>query len=170
MSRYLFQFFGLLIAFQLLILWQRQNRTKQSPFRNGFHIVRWPLALRLIYAGFFTSTLAICGVLFWAELKTDEEVPSSLWVFAIALLALSSLGTLAWRTRTEYNESTVITYPMTGKPRQFALRDFTRAGPISWRGHPFFTVTGDTIYVNSFQTGAPPLIELLQRQVKETFE
>jgi hypothetical protein len=75
---------------------------------------------------------------------------------------------LTWRTRTEYIESILIAYPMIGKPQQFALSDFTRAGPISWRGHEFSTDAGDKIYVNSYQTGASALIELLQRRVKET--
>jgi hypothetical protein len=58
---------------------------------------------------------------------------------------------------------------MIGKPRKFALSDFTRAGPISWRGHEFSKEMGDKVYVNSYQPGVPALIEWLQRQVKETY-
>ncbi len=131
--------------------------------------MRWPLALRLIYAAFFIAVLAICTFFIWMDLANDENVPLVLWGFAIPLLALSSYGALFWRVRSEYNETTPIAYPMAGKPRQFALSDLTRVGPVSWRGHEFSTEAGDKVYVNSLQTGAPALIGLLQGLVKEVY-
>jgi hypothetical protein len=168
MSRYVFQFVGLMLLMVVLAYWKRHASTKPPPIQNGFYVVRWPLTLRLINAAFFIIMLAMCAFLLWARLATDETVPSLFWGLVITLLALSSYGALSWRTRTEYNKTTIIAYPMTGKPRQFALGDFTRAGAVSWRGHEYSTQTGDKIYVNSYQTGGPTLIELLQRQVKET--
>jgi hypothetical protein len=49
------------------------------------------------------------------------------------------------------------------------LSDLTVAGPVSWRGHEFSTEAGDKIYVNTYQTGASDLIDLLQRRVKQTY-
>jgi hypothetical protein len=79
--------------------------------------------------------------------------PALVLVFVVPLLALASWGALSARTRTEYNESTLIVFPVFGQPQRIAIRDFTRAGPISWRGHEFATDNGDKIYVNSIQTG-----------------
>jgi dipeptide/tripeptide permease len=39
---------------------------------------------------------------------------------------------------------------LTAMLQQFALSAFTRAGPISWRGHEFSTETGDSNYINSY--------------------
>ena len=113
--------------------------------------------------------LTACAFFIWTKFATDENVPDAIWVLVIPLLALSSYGPLSWRVRTEYNETSLRAYPRTGQPRQYALSDFTRAGPVSWRGHEFSTEAGDKIYVNSYQTGGPALIELLQRGVKETY-
>jgi hypothetical protein len=168
MSRYFVQFLGLMLLAIALVYWKRHAGAQLPPTRNGFCVVRWPLTLRLINAAFFIVMLAMCAFFLWARLATYEDVPSVIWGLMIPLLALSIWAVLSWRTRNEYNETTLIAYPLSGKPRQFALSDFTRAGPISWRGHEFSTETGDKIYVNSYQTGAPTLIELLQRQVKET--
>jgi hypothetical protein len=169
MSRYLFQFFALLVSTVLFTLWLRRSGAQPAPVLNAFHIVRWPLALRLINAAFCVMVLAICGIFLWARLATDEKVPSVILVLAVPLVALAGWGALSARTRTEYNESTLIVFPVFGQPQRIGIRDFTRAGPISWRGHEFATDNGDKIYVNSIQTGASALIELLQRQVKETY-
>jgi hypothetical protein len=168
MSRYLVQFLGLMLLAIALAYWKRHAGAQLPPTRNGFYVVRWPLTLRLINAAFFVVMLATCAFFLWLRFASDENVPPLLWGLMFILLALASWGTLAWRARNEYNETTIIAHPMTGKPRQFALSDFTRAGPVNWRGHEFSTETGFKIYVNSYQTGAPTLIELLQRQVKQT--
>jgi hypothetical protein len=149
-------------------LWLRRAGTKPAPFRNGFHVVRWPLALRLIYAAFVFMVLAMCAIFLWASLATDEKGTPVILVIVIPLLALAGWGALSWRTRTEYNDMTLIAFPGIGQPQSFAIRDITRAGPISWRGHEFATDNGDKIYVNSIQTGASALIELLKRQAKQT--
>jgi hypothetical protein len=169
MSHYLFQFFALLLTAILFSLWQRRNRSKPAPIRNGFQVVRWPLPLRLLYMALFIVVLAMCAVLFWERFATDENVPFPLLGLAMIVLALSSLGLFSWRVRTEYNDTILVAYAMTGKPRRFALSDFTRAGPISWRGTEFSTEAGEKVYVNSYQTGGPVLIDLLQQQVKETY-
>jgi hypothetical protein len=168
MSRYVFQYFVLLIAALLFTSWQRRNRGKPAPIRNGFHVVRWPLTLRLIAGAFFIMVLTIELSLIWAKFTTDENIPGVIRVLAIPLLAPSSYAPLAWRARTEYNETNLIAYPMMGHPRQYAVSDFTRAGPVSWRGHEFSTETGEKIFVNSYQTGGPTLIELLQGRVRVT--
>jgi hypothetical protein len=49
------------------------------------------------------------------------------------------------------------------------VSDFTRTGPISWRGHELSTDAGEKIYVNTYQAGAADLIDLLQRQVKHAY-
>lgn len=136
--------------------------------RDGVYVVRWSLTLRLINGAIFIMMLTTCAFLIWAQFATGENVPGVIWALVIPRLALSSYGPLSWRARTEYNETSLIAYPMTGQPRQYALSDFTRAGPVSWRGHEFSTEAGDKIYVNSYQTGGPALIEILQRGVKET--
>ena len=105
----------------------------------------------------------------WVVPNGRNRAPGAIWVLVIPLLALSSYGPLFWRVRTEYNEASLTAYPRTGHPRQYAISDFTRAGPVSWRGHEFSTEAGDKIYVNSYQTGGRALIELLQRGVKETY-
>lgn len=161
MSHFAFQFFALLLAAILFASWQRQNRPGTAPVRNGFHVVRWPLMLQLVNGVFFIVILVMSAHLQWA---TDESVPFPMWVLVIIVLALSSFGAFTWRARIEYNETAVIAFPMIGRPRNFAFGDFTRAGPANWRGHQFSTETGDKIYVNSYQTGGPALIELLQRQ------
>jgi hypothetical protein len=113
--------------------------------------------------------LSACAYFLWLEFATDEKGGAAIGSLVIPLLALAFWGTLVGRVRNEYNDKTLIAYPMTGKPRQFALSDFTMGGPISWRGHKFSTQAGDKIYVNTYQTGAPDLIDLLQRQVKQTY-
>jgi hypothetical protein len=125
--------------------------------------------MRIVNAAFFITVLSMCGYFLFLNFAGGEKIPVPLWILVILLLSLACLGALTWRARNEYNESTLIAYPMIGKSRQFALSDFTLAGPISWRGHEFSTETGDKIYVNTYQTGAPDLIELLQRQVKQTY-
>jgi hypothetical protein len=166
MSRYLFQFVGIMLLLVVLAYWKRHASAKPPPIRNGFYVVRWPVVIRLINGAFFIIMLATCAFLFWARLATHENVPASLLGLALVLLALSIFATRSWRVRNEYNETTLVAYSMIGDPRQFKLSDFTRAGPVSWRGHEFSTETGSKIYVNSYQTGGPALIELLQRQVK----
>ena len=99
--------------------------------------------------------------------QSSKRTPAVLGL-AFILLAFASWGAGPWRVRNEYNETIVISYPMTGKPRQFALSDFTRAGPVTWRGHEFSTEAEKKIFVNPYQSGGPALIELLQRQAKET--
>jgi hypothetical protein len=99
-----------------------------------------------------------------------EHAPIGLCALTVMAASLAGYGALyVWRGRTEYDATTIHSYAMFGKPGQFALRDFTRAGPISWRGNEFERGTGDKIYVNSYQTGAADLLDLLQRQVKETY-
>ena len=169
MSHYIFQFFGLLLFAVLFAFWQRRNRDRPPPIRDGVYVVRWSLILRLMNGAFFIMMLTACAFFIWTKFATDENVPDAIWVLVIPLLALSSYGPLSWRVRTEYNETSLRAYPRTGQPRQYALSDFTRAGPVSWRGHEFSTEAGDKIYVNSYQTGGPALIELLQRGVKETY-
>jgi hypothetical protein len=168
MSRYVFQFLVLLSVAVLFALWQR-NRITPAPIRNGFYVVRWPLTVRIVNAAFFITVLSMCGYFLFLSLAGGGKIPVLLWILVILLLSLACWGALTWRARNEYNESTLIAFQMIGKPRQFAVSDFTRTGPISWRGHEFSTETGDKIYVNSYQTGGPALIELLQRQVKETY-
>jgi hypothetical protein len=169
MSRYVFQFLGLMLLGVVLGYWKRRSSTRHPPTRTGFYVIRWPLPIRLINGALFIVMLGICGFLLWARLATDESVPFLLLGLALLLLALSSYGALSWRTRNEYNETTIIAYPVIGRPRHFSLSAFTRAGPVGWRGHEFSTAAGDKIYVNSYQTGASTLIEMLQRQVKETY-
>jgi hypothetical protein len=168
MSHYLFQFFALLLAAILFAIWQRQTRARTAPVRDGFYLVRWPLILRLINGVLLIIFLAMSAYLIWARVATDENVPFAMWVLVIVVLGLSRFGTLFLRTRTEYNNTAIIAFSTTGKPSRFALSDFTRAGPITWRGHEFSTETGERIYVNSYQTGGPALIDVLQRQAKET--
>jgi hypothetical protein len=67
------------------------------------------------------------------QFATDEKGIAVLWFLMTPLLALAVWAALTFRVRNEYNETTLIAYPMTGKPQQFALSAFTRAGPISWR-------------------------------------
>jgi hypothetical protein len=83
MSRYVFQYFVLLIAALLFTSWQRRNRGKPAPIRNGFHVVRWPLTLRLIAGAFFIMVLTIEPSLIWAKFTTDENIPGVIWVLAI---------------------------------------------------------------------------------------
>ncbi len=168
MPHYLLEFLGLLLLPIALAYWKRRAGAQPPPIQNGFYVVRWPLAVRLINVAFFIVMLATCIFFLWSRFTSDQNVPPLLWGLLFMLLALATWGAGTWRVRNEYNETTIVAYPMTGKPRQFALSDFTRAGPVSWRGHEFSTETNDKIYVNSYQTGAPALIELLQRQVKET--
>lgn len=169
MSHYVLQFFGLLLFAVLFAFWQRRNRDRPPPIRDGVYVVRWSVALRLMNVAFFIMMLTASVFFIWAKFATDESVPGAIWVLMIPLLALSSYGPLSWRVRTEYNETSLTAYSRTGQPTQYALSDFTRAGPVSWRGHEFSTESGDKIYVNSYQTGGPALIELLQRRVKETY-
>ena len=168
MSRYVFQFFALLAVAVLFALWQR-NRSTPAPIRNGFYVVRWPLPMRIVNAAFFITVLSTCGYFLFLNFAGGEKIPVLLWMLVILLLSLACWGALTWRARNEYNESMLIAYPLIGKPRRFAVSDFTRAGPISWRGHEFSTDAGDKIYVNTYQAGAPDLIDLLQRQVKQTY-
>jgi hypothetical protein len=168
MSRYLVEFLGLMLLPVALAYWKRHAGARHPPTQDGFYVVRWPLTVRLVNVVFFIVMLATCIFFLWSRFASDQNVPPLLWGLLFILLALATLGARTWRVRNEYNETTIIAYAMTGKPRQFALSDFTRAGPVSWRGHEFSTETDDKIYVNSYQTGAPALIELLQRQVKET--
>jgi hypothetical protein len=169
MPRYVFQFLALLLLPVGLVYWKRHASTQSAPIRNGFNVVRWPLIVRLINVAFFLMMLVGCAFLLWANLATDEKVPAILWIIDIPLLVLSSYGPLSWRVCNEYNDTTMISFRLTGKSKQFAIADFTRADPVSWRGHEFSTETGDKIYVNAFETGGPALIDLLQRQAKETY-
>lgn len=168
MSHYLVQFLGLMLIPIALVYWKRHAATQTPPTRNGFHVVRWPLTVRLVNVAFFLAMLVICAFLLWSRFTSHQKVPLLLWGLAFILLALASWGAGTWRVRNEYNETTIISYQMTGKPRQLPLSDFTRAGPVTWRGHEFATETEDKIFVNSYQSGGPALIELLQRQAKET--
>src|ERR1700733_11963958 len=74
-----------------------------------------------------------------------------------------------WRFRTEYDETSIWSYPIFGKSRQFDIHLFTHAGPVGPRGNKFENDAGDEIYVNSFQLGGPDLIDLLERQIRETY-
>jgi hypothetical protein len=121
-----------------------------------------------VNAAFIAAMLSACTYFLWLQLATDEKGIAVLWFLMTPLLALAVWAALTLRVRNEYNETILIAYNMFGKPRQFALSDLTVAGPVSWRGHEFSTEAGDKIYVNTYQTGASDLIDLLQRQVKQT--
>jgi hypothetical protein len=170
MSRYIFQFFVLTIGAILTALWEaRRNRNRPAQIKNGFHVVRCSLGLRLLGAAFLIAMLTACTYLLWLHLATDEKRLDVLWFLVAPLLAFAVWAALTFRVRNEYNETTLIAYDMFGEPRQFALSDLTMAGPVSWRGHEYSTEAGDKIYVNTYQTGAPDLIDLLQRRVKQTY-
>jgi hypothetical protein len=169
MSHYVFQFFGLLLFAVLFTYWQSRNRLKPPPKERGFFIVRWPLAFQLLIVVFLVGMISGCVFCLWLQLATDEKGGAVLLFLAIPLLVLAVWGTLTGRARSEYNETTLVAYSALGIPRQFALSDFTRGGPVSWRGQEFSTEAGDKIYVNSYQTGGSALIDLLKRGVKETY-
>jgi hypothetical protein len=168
MSHYTFQLVVLTIGAILTALWARHTRGRPAQIKNGFHVVRWGLGLRLLSAALLIAMLSACAYFSWLQLATDEKSFAVLWFLLIPILVFAAWTALIFRVRNEYNETILIAYDMFGKSRQFTLSDFTRAGSINWRGHEFSTEPGDRIYVNAYQTGGPTLIELLQRQVKES--
>jgi hypothetical protein len=169
MSHYLINFLALLFIGSLLILWRHTAKTK-SRLRDGFYVVAWPFHLRLLSAMACIGMFTACAVLVWASLQPGEKVPFELWALVIVAGGLFGYATLfVWRNRNEYNQITIVSYSMFGRPKQFMFSDFTRAGPVGARGLEFETEAGDKIYVNLYQTGGVALIELLQRQVKETY-
>jgi len=129
MSRSLFQFVALLTAGFLFAFWQRRKRGQPAPIRDGFRVVRWSIGYRLVSATFLIAILSACAYFLWLELATHEKGVAAVWFLLIPLLALALWGALAGRVHNEYNDSTLISYPMTGMSRQFALSDFTMAGP-----------------------------------------
>jgi hypothetical protein len=169
MSYYTFQFLVLSLGSICFALWFKGNRNRLAKIRNGFHIVRWSFSLRLLSAAFLIAMLTSSVYFLWLQLTTGERGLGVIWFLAIPLLALAFWGTLNFRVRNEYNETSLIAYSAFGKPRQFTLSDFTMAGPISWRGQEFSTEAGDKIYVNPYQMGGTDLIDLIQRQVKQTY-
>ncbi len=139
----------------------RNDASDPPPERNGYRVVAWPPAMRLISA--FGSALMILAL---AGLVASDGAPAVLWGLVIGVNALTGAGVLYfWRARNEYNETTIVTYSMFGEPRTFSLSEFVDEGAIGVLGHEFSTKTGDRIHVNSFQRGAATLIKLLQRQV-----
>jgi hypothetical protein len=169
MSRYIFQFVVLTVATILTALSARHPRGHPAQIKNGFRVVRWGLGLRLLGAVFLIAMLTACTYLLWLQFATDEKRFAVLWFLAAPLLAFAVWAALTFRMRNEYNDTILIAYDMFGKRRQFRLSDLTVAAPVSWRGHEFATVTADKIYVNTYQIGASELIDLLQRQVKQTY-
>ena len=169
MSHYVFQFFALLLAAVAFSVLRQGYGGNPAPIRNGFYVVRWSIRYLLINGAFLIAMLSACIYFLWLEFATDEKGVAVIWFLLIPLLTLAFWGTLSWRVRNEYNDTTLIAYPMTGKPRQFELSDFTMAGPISWRGHEFSTEACDKVYANTYQTGAPDSIDLPQRKSKQTY-
>jgi hypothetical protein len=167
-SGYPWQFVVLTIAAILTALWARHTRGRTAQIKNGFHVVRWSLGLRLLSAVFLIAMLAACTYLLWLQFTTDEKGIAVLWFLVAPLLAIAIWSALTFRTRNEYNDTILIAYDMLGRSRRFGLSELTVAGPVSWRGHEFSTEAGDQIYVNTYQTGASDLIGLLQRQIKQT--
>jgi membrane protein implicated in regulation of membrane protease activity len=131
------------------------------PVRNGYTVVAWPLSMRLM-----SGTLLALMLSALAGLVMAGGAPPILWVLAIALNVIAGVSVLYfWRVRNEYNETTIVSYSLTGGPKRFTLSEFANAGAIGVRGHEFETHTGDKIYVNSYQRGAASLIRILQHQV-----
>jgi hypothetical protein len=168
-SGYRFQFFVLTVAAILCALWARRNRGRPAQVKNGFKLVRWGLGLRLLSAVVLIVMLTACTYFVWLQFATDERGIAVLLFLTTPSLAFAVWTVLFFRARNEYNETALIAYNMFGKSRQFVLSDLTVAGPVSWRGHEFSTEAGEKIYVNTYQTGASDLIDLLRRQVKQTY-
>ena len=169
MAGYLFQFFVLLLGAILGALWLRRNRGRPAQVKNGFNVVRWGLGLRFLSAVVLIAMLTACTYFVWLQFATDERGIAALLFLTTPSLAFAVWTALFFRARNEYNETALIAYNMFGKSRQFVLSDLTVAGPVRWRGHEFSTEAGDRIYVNTYQTGASDLIDLLRRQVKQTY-
>jgi hypothetical protein len=164
--RYLIELVALGVLVPVVLAYIRRNaRAKPRLNREGLQVVRWSFFTRLVSALLFVGLTVTLVVLIFAE-----HAPIGLCALSVMAASLAGYGALyVWRSRTEYDATTIHSYAMFGKPGQFAMRDFTRAGPVGWRGHEFETRTGDKIYVNSYQTGAADLLDLLQRQAKETY-
>jgi hypothetical protein len=167
MSHALFQFLLLFGAALLVSFWKR-HRSDERPVREGFYIVRWQVAMRVFNAVFLALALASFAYLLRLSFFTDEKGAALILALSFPVVALAIWSSFEAWGRCEYNDTTLIMCPTIGKPRQFALRDFTRVGPVGWRGHEFSTESGERIYLKSYQLGAPALIEVLRQQARET--
>ena len=168
---YVIQFLALAVVLPLsLIYLKRTARIKAVRNNAGVFVVGWSLPMRLLSGVLF----AMCGTgliyLIRLDLQPGETVPFIMYILALITFVPAAFGALYfWRSRTEYDETSIRSYPMFGKSRQFDIHSFTRAGPVGPRGNRFENDAGDKIYVNSFQSGGTDLIDLLQRQTKETY-
>jgi len=168
---YIIQFLAVAVILPLSLAYlKRTARAKAVRNVMGVFVVGWSLPMRLLSGMLFVMFGTGLIYLLWLDLRPGENVPLIMYGLVLITFVPAAFGALYfWRCRTEYDETSIRSYPIFGKPRQFEIHSFTRAGPVGPRGHRFENDAGDAIYVNSFQSGGPDLIDLLQKQTKETY-
>lgn len=168
---YVIQFLALAVILSLSLTYlKRTARIKAARNNAGVFVVRWSLPMRLL-SGVLVAMFGT-GLIYlvWLNLQPGETVPFIMYILALITFVPAAVGALYfWRSHTEYDETSIRSYPMFGKSRQYDIHSFTRAGPVGPRGNRFENDAGDKIYVNSLQSGGPDLIALLQRQTRETY-
>jgi hypothetical protein len=168
---YVIQFLALAVVLPLFLAYlKRSARVKAARNDMGVFVVVWSLPMRLLSGMLFVTFGTDLIYLVWLDLWPGENVPVILYGLVLITFVPAAFGALYfWRYRIEYDETSIRCYPIFGKPRQFDIHSFTRAGPVGPRGHRFENDEGDEICVNSLQSGAPDLIDLLQKLTKETY-
>jgi membrane protein implicated in regulation of membrane protease activity len=139
----------------------RRFARRPQRLRNDKFVVDWPWPLRWLVGCVY---LVFLGLLAYVQITVG--VPTMFWVIVgTFLLPISYLALYLLRSRVEYDDTTITSYSTLGPPRKFPLKNIVYAGDIGPLGHEFQSGDGQTIYVNSYQTGAERLIELLKRQI-----
>ena len=168
---YVIQFLALAVVLPLSLTYiKRTARIKAVRNNAGLFVVCWSIPMRLLSGVLLAMFGAGLIYLIWLDLQPGETVSFTMYILALITFVPAAFGVhYFWRSRTEYDETSIRSYPIFGKSRQFDIHSFTRAGPVGPRGHRFENDAGDEIYVNSFQSGGPDLIDLLQRQTRDTY-
>jgi membrane-associated HD superfamily phosphohydrolase len=145
------------IVTALLIAWFAKRARRPAPLVDGWHIVKWPLPLRLL-------SVALSAMMLWAAIVLMQGMqwaPTASTLVVVFVLACLYLMLFFWRSWVKYNGDTLISSTTWGRPRQFRLSDLQFTGEVGARGHEYATPAQGNIYINSYQTGGRALIESL---------
>jgi hypothetical protein len=152
----------------LLVGWLARRARRPAPVVDGWHFVRYPLALRAISTAGCVAMLT-CGSLLIPSILEGPRSQTSSPVFGVLVILLIVLFSIygmlfTWRNWVKYNEETLISGTTWKRPQTFRLAELRFTGAVGPRGHQYKTHAGDTAYVNTYQQGASQLIEILSRR------
>jgi hypothetical protein len=150
-----------LVVVVALMAWRRSAKLP-PPEIGGFHVVAFPLSMRLLFSALFLVVAYLFSLTAWRE-----EAPFWFWIFGALICSPIGLYALyAWRARLRYDETQVLSRPIFRKTQRLLLSEFVKSGSGGILGQRFETSSGATIYVNPFQRGAAQLTQFLTARLE----